>query len=321
MIEPTRRQFVAAAAATSIIGPAHAQSGRTVRLLVGFPAGGTIDTTARILAETMGPDLGATVIVENRVGAGGQIAATAVKQAAADGSTLLLAPDHTMVIVPLTVRAPGFDPLADFAPIGSVASYLGAFAVAPQTNITTLAAYLAAAKGNPALATIGVPAAGSIPAFFVGALANSVGAGFTSVPYRGAAPLVQDLTGGHVPAALNALGDMITQHRAGSLRLLALMDRERSPLVPEVPIFRELGHDITWCYWLGLFAPAGTSEPLVTRLNASLNRALALPTTRARLEPLFFDATPGPAGDLTQLIRAGRDTWAPQIAASGWVMQ
>jgi tripartite-type tricarboxylate transporter receptor subunit TctC len=292
-----------------------------VRLLVGFPAGGTIDTVARVLAEQMKDDLGTPVVVDSRPGAGGQIAAQALAQAAPDGRTLLLSPDHTMVMLPLTVKSPGFQPLKDFAPVAQVARYAGGFAVSKDVKARNLAEYFAWARANPGQANIGVPAPGSIPQFFVFTLARDVKAPLSSVPYRGSAPLVQDLLGGQVPAGTTALGDFVEHHQAGRLRVIAVLGERRSPQLPDVPTFLEQGYKVEWEYWLGLFAPGGTPTASIERVNAALGRALAQPEVRERMQRIVFEPAHSSPQALADMVRQGQAYWEPVVRDAGWVLK
>lgn len=327
-IRPERRRFlVHAAAAAGVAVPAlwrprsaSAQSAVT-RLLVGFPAGGTIDVVARVLADTMKDDLGGTVIVDSRPGAGGQIAAQALKQAPPDGRTLLLSPDHTMVMLPLTVKTAGFQPLADFEPIGPVARYPGGLAVSSQVPAKTLEEFLAWARANPSQANVGVPAPGSIPQFIVHRLARDSGAPLVSVPYRGSAPMVQELMGGQLTAGTTALGDFVEPHAAGRLRVIGVLGARRSPALPAVPTFAEQGLKLDWEYWLGLFAPKGTPGGEVERIRAAAARALARADVRERLQKIVFEPAPGDGRQLEALVRDGTALWEPVVRASGWVLQ
>ena len=315
------RTALACLALAFAMGPAFAQSGAPVRILVGFPAGGTIDVVARVLADKMRDDLGVPVVVESRPGAGGQLAAQAVKQAAPDGKTLLLTPDHTMVIVPLTVNAPGYDSVRDFTPVGQVARYVGAFAAATNIGVKTLPEFFAWARANPGRANVGIPAPGSIPHFGMLSLTRQANVALTTVPYKGSAPLVQDILGGQLSAGTTAMGDFIEPHAAGRLRILAVIDDRRSALVPDVPTFAELGYKLEFDYWLGMFAPAKTDAAVVQRLNASLARALAMPDVRERMTKLVFEPAPGTPAALGDKVQAGIALWAPQVKAAGWVMQ
>lgn len=319
MLTSTRRRLLAGA--TLLAAPAIAQPRGPRRLLVGFPAGGTIDVVARLLAEDLARALGGTVVVENRTGAGGQLAAQALRQAPADGGTLLLTPDHTMIMLPLTVRAPGFEAARDFVAVAPVATYAGGIAAAPQTGAHDLAALLAWARANPAAANVGVPAPGSIPQFLVHALAQASGAPLTPVPYRGSAPLVQDLLGGQIAAGTTALGDFLEHAAAGTLRVVAVVGDRRATALPAVPTLREQGVPLAWEYWLGLFARAGSPAEEVVRVGAAVHAALARPEITDRMRAIAFDPAPGEAATLAHWVRDGQAQWAPVVRDSGWQLQ
>lgn len=316
----SRRQAIALGAA-ALAAPALAQTRSPRRLLVGFPAGGTIDAVARLLAEHLSTGLGTPVVVDNRTGAGGQLAAQALRQAPADGSTLLLSPDHTLVMLPLTVRDPGFDAARDFASVGPVATYAGAIAASPATGANDLAALLSWARATPDRANVGVPAPGSIPQFLVFALAQHSAVPLTAVPYRGSAPLVQDLLGGQIAAGTTALGDFLEHARAGTLRVVASVGRRRSPLLPAVPTLTEQGVPLAWDYWLGMFARAGTPPAERARLNGLLRQALDRADIVSRMQAIAFEPAPGDPAILDGWVQAGQAQWAPIVRGSGWQLQ
>lgn len=304
---------VARTAGAAITGP--------IRLLVGFPVGGTIDIVARTIAEKMSADLQVTIVVEARAGAGGQLAAQQLRQAPPDGRTLMVGNDHTLIVVPLTVKAPGFEPTTDFTPIGQVARYVGAFAVASNIGVKDFSGFLAWAKANPAQANVGIPAPGSIPHFAMLGLGQQAGINLTTVPYKGSAPLVQDLAGGQIAGGTTAMGDFLDYHANGRMRIVAVVDGQRSSLLPDVPTFNELGFKLDWNYWLGLFGPAGLPASMVERLNASLSRALAQPDVRERFAKLVFEPAAGTPGALAETVASGVRFWQPQVKAAGWVLQ
>ena len=288
-----------------------------VRVLVGFPAGGSIDVVTRPVADQMGRDLGLSLIVENHVGAGGQIAAQDLKRAAPDGHTLMVAPDHTMTIVPLTVAEPGFDPFNDFAAVGEVADYAGALAVAGNLNARTLDAYVQSVRADPKLGSVGVPSAGSKPEFALIAVAKEKNIGLSAVPYRGSVPLVQDLAAGNLPAGITALGDFL-QLNGSQLNVIAITRGTRSAQLPAVPTAREQGYPIETNAWLGMFAPAGTPDPVMAKLAASLNKALLVQAVQDRMSALAYDAKPSTPAEMMDIVRADAAHWAPLVAASGW---
>ena len=313
--------FAALAASGAVRAQPLPAAGGPIRILVGFPAGGTIDVVARVLAERLKDDLGVPVLVEGRVGAGGQLAAQALKQAAPDGRTLMLAPDHTMVVVPLTLKNPGYDVGRDFVPVAQVARYLGALAVASSTGVKTLAEYVAWLKANPSQASVGVPAPGSLQQFSLSTIARAAGVPVTAVPYRGSAPLVQDLAAGQIPAGITALGDFLEFNSAGKLRVIATIDAHRAPQLPDVPTFTEQGMKLDFNFWLGLFAPAGTPPATVERLNAAVARALAQPDVRERMVRLVFEPVTGTPAALSERVATDTRYWEPIIKSSGWVPQ
>ncbi|MDM0107976.1 tripartite tricarboxylate transporter substrate-binding protein [Variovorax sp. J22R24] len=327
-ITPTRRHLlgIAACALTlaATLPDARASDGfpgGPVRILVGFPAGGTIDVVTRQVAEQMREDLGVPVTVENPTGAGGQLAAQALKRAAPDGRTLMVAPDHTAVIIPLTLANPGFNMTTDFAPVGLVANYAGALAVSQASGINDLPGLIAASKTQPAAANVGVAAAGSKPQFDLVALSKQQQTTLNAVPYRGSVPMVQDLAGGHLSAGITALGDFLEFHRAGKLKVIAMVGDRRSPLLPDVPTAKELGYAMQTDFWVGMFAPAGTPKAVVERLNQSLNKALATAKVRERMAGLVFEPKASTPAELTERMAAETKYWAPIISASGWVKQ
>lgn len=292
-----------------------------VRILVGFPAGGTIDVVAREVAEQMREQLGVPVNVENLTGAGGQLAARALKRAAPDGRTLMIAPDHTAVILPLTLASPGFDVNADFAPIGLVADYAGALAVSQASGIQDMAGLLAAAKADAQKGVIGVSAAGSKPQFQVDAMSRQLGVPLSTVPFRGSVPMVQDLAGGHLTAGITALGDFLEFHRAGRLKIVAMVGQRRSALLPDVPTTTELGYPMRIDFWVGMFAPAGTPAATVGRLNEALGKALGTAKVQRRMGELVFEPRPSTPQQLRERIAEETKRWGPIVANAGWVKQ
>jgi tripartite-type tricarboxylate transporter receptor subunit TctC len=317
---PTRRHLLSAAAALPLAAPALAQR-QPLRILVGFPAGGTIDVVARLVAEHLGRVGLGPAVVETRAGAGGQLAAQALRQAAPDGRTLLLSPDHTLVMVPLTLRNPGFDAATDFVPVAPVATYAGGLAASARTGVADLAGFLAWARANPGAANVGIPAPGSIPQFLVFSMAQRAGVALEPVPYRGSAPLVQDLLGGQVPAGITALGDFLEHAAGGQLRVIATLGARRSTLLPAVPTLTEQGLPVVWEFWLGLFGRAGTPSAATDAVGAAVREALAREDIVARMRAIAFDPAPGEAATLAGWVAAGRAQWAPVVAQSGWQMQ
>lgn len=190
-----------------------------------------------------------------------------------------------------------------------------------SSGVRTVADWLAFARANPAQANVGVPAPGSIPQFLVHLMSRQSGVPLTSVPYRGSAPLVQDLLGGQIGAGTTALGDFLEHHGSGRLRVIGVLDQRRSPALPDVPTFAEQGQRLAWEYWLGLFAPRGTPAATVERINQSVARALAAADVRERMQRIVFEPAHGTPAALAELVRAGTTYWEPVVRSSGWVPQ
>lgn len=325
-----RRRIVAAFAGAALAGalavgaqPAVAQNYTgTVRVLVGFPPGGATDVVARHLAEKLKDLLGQPVVVENRPGAGGMIATQHLKAAPADGSTVMLTIDHSHVIVPLTFKAPGYDPLTDFTPIAGVASYYNAMAVSSALNVNSMAEFGAWLKANPAKANYGIPAPGSVPQFAGLIVGKSIGVPMVPVPYRGGAPLVQDLLAGQVPAGIGSLTEYIEHHRAGKMRVLAVSGTERSKIAPEIPTFQELGlKGVDKNPWLAFFGPKGMPPEFVDRFSKSVAAVLKMPDVAERLAKLGNEVNYSTPTQLQEWVVSATRHWGPVIKESGFEPQ
>lgn len=312
-------QHALVAALASLLAATAMAQGAPVRILVGFPPGGESDVVARLLANRMGAALGAPVIVENRPGAGGLLAAEALKQAAPDGRTLMIAPIAVTVFAPLTHAKLRFDPVRDFAPVSLVAHFQMALAIHPGSAASTLSEYLAWARTNPVRATYGVPIAGGPTHFFGVMLARSSGVPLAAVPYQGAAPLTNDLLGGQVPAAVTALSQVMKHHRTGHLRVLATSGTKRSLLAPDLPTFTELGFPaLEGGGWQAFHTVAGTPKAAVERLSAAIAQAVRAPEVTEKLVALGLEPVGSTPDELAARIAEDTSRWAPVVKASGF---
>ncbi len=314
-----RRRFVQAlsAAASALALPAFAQSA-PVKILVGFPPGGSADTTARLIADKMTTSMGSPVIVENRPGAGGRIAAQAVKDAAPDGNTLMLAPLAVMVIQPLVFKSIKYDTTKDFAAVGNAATFPLALAIANSTPAKTVAELITWFKANPQQANYGSPAAGSLPHFMGEMLGQAAGAKLVHVPFQGGAPLMSALLGGHVPMGFDTPAEFAENHRGGKLRILAVSGNQRIQQLPDVPTFREQGLNLEASAWFGLFGPTGMPGSRVDQLNAQLQAALKAPDVVARMASLGLTAAPESAADMARRLASDKARWEPVVKATGF---
>jgi tripartite-type tricarboxylate transporter receptor subunit TctC len=224
---------VAIAATLCASGWAAAQGGTVTKLMVGFPAGGGTDAIARILAERLQQELGGPVVVENKPGAGGQIAAQALKAAAPDGHTLFLSHDHSITILPMVTKNAGYESAKDFVPVAGFATFVNAFALSSGTPAASFKDYVAAVKQTGGKGSVGIPAPNSVPQFLVQEIAKKNGLDLISVPYRGSAPMMTDMLGNQIPAGVASVPDFIENHKAGKLRVVAVMGAQRQAAMPE----------------------------------------------------------------------------------------
>ncbi|HSD52512.1 MAG TPA: Bug family tripartite tricarboxylate transporter substrate binding protein [Burkholderiales bacterium] len=307
----------------AVVGPAiavcaSAQDG-PVRILVGFPPGGESDVIARLVVDRMKTSLGAPVIVENKPGAGGMLAAEALKSAAPDGRTLMISPIAVTVFAPLTHTRLRYDPIKDFAPVSLAANFQMALAVGPGSPAKTLHEYIAWARANPARATYGVPLAGGPTHFFGVMLARATGVDFSVVPYKGSAPFVNDLIGGQVPAGITVLSGLIKHHEAGKVRMLGTSGAQRSPVAPDVPTFKELGFaSIEGTGWQAFHTSARTPRPTIDRLSTAIASAIKSPEVSERLLALGLEPVGSTPDELATRVAEDTARWAPIVKASGF---
>ncbi len=294
-----------------------AQTG-PVRLVVGFPPGGSADTTARLLADKMKDTLGVPVLVENRAGAGGRIAAQLVKDAAPDGNIVMVVPFAVMVVQPMVFKSIKYDTTKDFTPVGNAVTFPLALAAGPGTPAKDMKELIAWFQANPGMANFGSPAAGSMPHFMGEMLADAAKMKLTHVAFQGGAPLVTNLLGGQVPIGFDTPAEFAEYHKAGKLRILALSGAQRNARFPDVPTFKEQGINIDALAWFGVFGPPGMPKATVDKLNASLQAALKVPDLVERLASLGLSAAPGSADEMTARLAADKLAWGPPIKNSGF---
>lgn len=312
------RRLAALITAVALAAPAAAQE-RTLRFVLGFPPGASSDILTRLVAERMRPLLGMNTLVENRTGAAGIVGTEAVKAAAPDGLTLLMSPLAPMVAYPHSHGAAlRYDPFKDFEPVAHLSNFQLAMVVNAELPARSVGEYVALVKKDPKAGDYASAGAGSLPHYLGVMLARSTGIPLTHVPYRGTAPAIQALVAGEVKAGMFVLADALTTVRAGKARLLAVAGAQRSPLVPEAPTFRELGHDLEASGWFALFAPAGTPKDVIERYARAAIESVRNPEVKQRLETMGLEPTGlGPA-ELARILRADYDRWGPVIRASGF---
>ena len=308
-----RQQFfkrlaaLAALAAMGLPQAAQAQAAwpnKPIRLIVNFPAGGSPDVVARAVATPLAAALGQPVVVENRSGAGGIVGADAAAKSAPDGYTFLLSSGSALAIVPLITPKMPFDPAKDLVPVAAGARLELFLVVRSDLPFTSYADFIKYAKANPGKLTYGTPGNGTSPHIAGEMLKSQAGIFSVHIPYRGSGAVLQDLLGGQVDYSFDP-GIAFQHIRSGKLRLLAMGSAKRSPLYPATPTLGELGltgFDTGTTH--GFWAPAGTPQPIIDRVNAEINKALQMPTVMDAIKALGADPTPMSPAAFGELIRS-----------------
>jgi tripartite-type tricarboxylate transporter receptor subunit TctC len=324
-----RRQFIqstSAAAFLSSLGQAvMAQTSiDNLKIVTGFAAGGTSDNTCRRVGTRLTGSYANTVVVENKTGAGGQIAVQFAKTQPADGSVLLQTPTSILTIYPHIYSKLPYDPVADVTPVTLACVFDFGFAVGPlvPASVKNINDFVAWAKANPTQANFGSPAAGSTP-HFVGAMLGLKGnIDLKHAAYRGTQPAMQDLLGGQIAAVCGPIGD-ITQHLAtGKVRILATSGTKRNRFAPEAPTFAEQGYrDLTHSEWFAFFLPPKASAELVAKMNAALKTALASKDVIDGLATFGLESMSSSPAELADLLKKDTAKWAPIVKSVGFTAE
>ena len=294
----------------------------TLHFVVGFPAGGGLDTMTRLIAERVRVASGRPVIVENRPGGGGRIAAEAISRAEGDGNTLFAAPIVTTAFFPFVYKNLTFDPLTDLTPVTRFTTFQFALAVNRDLPVRDVREFIAYLKANPGKTSFGSLSAGT-PSHFLGEMFNrATGTDMVHVPYRGSAPALTDLQGGQIQAAFDTTASVMQLYKADRVRVLAVTGTRRSALLPDVPTFAELklglGDMETAELWYGFFAPGKTPAPLVAQLNAMIVEALKDPQLVSKLEALDVRVVSDTPEQFKRIIASDYERWGKLIRATGF---
>ena len=324
----SRRHFVQSASALAALATfspliARAQSVDQVKIVNGFPAGGTADATSRRIGDQLrGSNYTPNAaVVENKPGAGGRIACETVKNAAPDGRTLLLTPFSCTSVYPHIYSKLGYDPFTDLMPVAIAAVMHHGLAVGPlvPATVRNVRDYVAWCKANPDKASYGSPAAGSLPHFLGALLSSYTGVPLTHVPYRGSVPGVTDMLGSQLASMFTPSGDFLANHKAGKIRMIATSGPARSPFSPDVPTFAEQGFsELTTEEWFGFYAPAKTPPGIINNANDSINAALKHPAVVTGLAT--FGLTPA-GSTVREMDKSQRDAyyrWGPLVRHIGF---
>ncbi|WP_374668630.1 Bug family tripartite tricarboxylate transporter substrate binding protein [Ramlibacter sp.] len=298
------------------LSPALAQDKPPLKILVGFPPGGSADVLARLIGDAIKDDF-ASVVVDNKPGAGGRLALTLTRQAKPDGQTVVILPSGPMVLFPHVYKKLEYEAVKDFTPVSQIARFQFGVVAGPASPAKNVAEMVARAKADPKTATYGTPGQGTLPHFMGVLLEQSTGATFTHVPFQGGAPANTALLGGHIGYKFDVVSETAKLHQDGKVRIIAVTGTSRDPQVPEVPTLKEQGVNMEATAWFAMYGPAGlTGEPLA-RLERAVQRAVKSPALAKRLTELGYEPIGSTSAELAAAQRADLARWEKPIKATG----
>ena len=306
---------VPATAQTTGAGPAY--PGKLIRILVPLPPGGSIDLTARIIAEKLHVAMGRAVVVENRPGASGNIATEAVARSAPDGATLLATSTSHVINAGLFPKLP-YHPINDFAPVALMTSVHFALVVHPSVPAASVKEFIAIARSRPGAITFASAGSGAPHHLAMALLQSMARVELAHVPYKGAGQFVPALMAGEVASVIGAINSLLPHVRTGRLRLLAMAGNRRTPLLPDVPTIAEAAlPGFALDNWSGLLAPAGTPRPIIERLNTEVVHVLREPQIRERLTAQGIEVIPSSADEFLAVLKLQLLKWAKVVKDAG----
>lgn len=310
--------LAAAAAPARGEGDATGWPGRPLRMVVAFPPGGTTDFVARLVADRLAVAVGVSVVIDNKPGGNGSIAAESVARSEADGRTLLFSTAGALAINPAVRSDLSYDPVKDFAPVAPVARNTVLLAAGPALKVETAAQFLDLARAQPGAITVAVTGVGAISHLGVELLQREAGVKLQYVPYRGGAQAVSDVLGGRVSAMNADVPSLMAQLRSGRVRPLAVASPRRSDVLPDIPTWGELGlPGVIAENWAAVVVAAGTPPAIVARLTAAVNAAVLDPAVRARFAENGVSAIGGSGADVTRLMAEETARWREVVRTIG----
>lgn len=317
----SRRALVLALGSLTLLPVHGVAQEQPIKIIFPFSAGGSGDAVARLVAEHLQKKLGRAVIVDNRVGAGGRIAAQAVKDGPADGSMLLFAASSQFTLQPHIVSSLGYDPVADFVPISQVVAFEQALAISRQVPATTVKELAAWLKANPDKGTYGSPGAGTVPHFAGMEFARLEGLDLRHVAYRGTPVALPDLLTGRISMYIASTAELIEHHKSGGIRIVATAGLTRSAQLIDVPTLKEGGVDVEASSWFGFYGPARLASGVVAQLQSDIMAAVRTSEIRARILAMGFQPTGTTSDELKAIQREQLEQWGRIVKMSGYKTQ
>jgi tripartite-type tricarboxylate transporter receptor subunit TctC len=313
----TRRILGIAAMSLVMLSPAvQAQDKPPLKIMVGFPPGGSADILARMLADALREDFG-TIVVENRPGAGGRIALNAVKVAKPDGQTVIVLPSGPMVLFPHVYKKLDYDAVNDFTPVSQIARFQFGVVSGPASNVKNVAEMVAKAKMDAGKSSYGTPGAGTLPHFMGVLMEQSAGISLNHVPFQGGAPANNALLGGHIDYKFDVVSETAEMHRAGKARIIAVTGGQRDPQVPEVPTLKEAGVNMEATAWFAMYGPAGLKGEALTRLEKAMMKITRSPAMKEKMIKLGYEPIGSTSAELAAAQKVDLARWEKPIKATG----
>jgi tripartite-type tricarboxylate transporter receptor subunit TctC len=313
----SRRAWALTLLSLSVLSPGvFAQDKPPLKILVGFPPGGSADVLARMVADALKDDFG-SIVVDNKPGAGGRIALNLTKAAKPDGQTVIILPSGPMVLFPHVYKKLDYDAVKDFTPISQIARFQFGVVSGPASNVKNVAEMVAKAKSDPNSASYGTPGAGTLPHFMGVLMEQSAGIALNHIPFQGGAPANTALLGGHIGYKFDVVSETAELHRTGKVRIIAVTGTQRDPQVPEVPTLKEAGIPMEATAWFAMYGPAGLRGETLTRLEKAMMKITRDPAMRDKLVKLGYEPIGSNSADLAAAQRADLARWEKPIKATG----
>lgn len=293
-----------------------AQGKPPLKILVGFPPGGSADVLARLVADGLKDDF-SPIVVDNKPGAGGRIALNMVKAAKPDGQTVIVLPSGPMVLFPHVYKKLDYDAVKDFTPVSQIARFQFGVVAGPASGARNVGEMIARARTQPGADSYGTPGQGTLPHFMGVLMEQSSGISLNHVPFQGGAPANNALLGGHIAYKFDVVSETAELHRSGKVRIIAVTGAQRDPQVPEVPTLKESGVNMEATAWFAMYGPAGLSGEALARLEKAMMKMVRDPAMKEKLVKLGYEPIGSGSAELAAAQRTDLARWEKPIKATG----